>query len=928
MKINATLVNGLSIGFWNIDGLHYRIGNSRQSKLSESTVINKLTKYDLICLVETHCSPSDLVYLEGYSVVSNTRPKSKNAKKFTGGISILVKQEIRKGIKFIEATHSEYLWLKLDKAFFNLDEDIYVATVYISPSHSNFSNRQDDIFSLVKEDIAMYSRLGNCTVLGDFNGRTNTEPDFCADDNIDDLVDIPFHYVQDIALPRMNQDLSPVDSHGSKLLGLCKSTGLRIVNGRFLGDTSGCYTCYSYVGKPSAIDYALVSDNLMKSIKLFHVEDPNLYSIYCPLSLVLKTRSFKTNSPQELSPCGTTTKYVWSKGDDVKLQNSLRNSHITDKLNEFINRGVALNTESINSATTCLTNILSSAADHAGIKMRKPKHPARKSKKKVVKKKWFTNDCMILKSRLERLGKSLRQDPYNYTLVSEYRHLRKQYKKCIKTSRQKYVDNIWSNLESLQSRDPKAFWKLFDELKELDTVRKSNPISMDTWRSHFYALLNRHFKPNPNVETNIDNFLANNKNVFNSLNYKITQKEISESISDLKSKKAPGADGILNEMLKTAHPFITKQLELLFNAIFTSSVFPDIWRIQILNPLHKKGDIYQPENYRGIAIGSCLSKLFLSILHGRLVKFADTNKLIPIHQIGYRKGSRTTDHILTLKSIIDKFINQLPRRYLFACFVDFKSAFDTVWRKALFFKLLKYDIGGNFLSIIQNMYSDVQYRVKIDNLLSPPIESCVGVKQGCVLSPLLFNLYLSDFPQIFDDSCDPVSINQFKLNCLMFADDVVLLSETASGLQNCINQMSNYCSMWQLSVNISKTKVVIFNKGGHRISRFTFSLHDETIEIAQSYTYLGIVFASSGSFKQACNALTDKAKKAFFKLRMLNPHKNAILTIKLFQMLIMPIVTYGSEVWGPFMGKKISWIIQLEICLWLPSIWDHQYEIM
>ena len=125
--------------------------------------------------------------------------------------------------------------------------------------------------------------------------------------------------------------------------------------------------------------------------------------------------------------------------------------------------------------------------------------------------------------------------------------------------------------------------------------------------------------------------------------------------------------------------------------------------------------------------------------------------------------------------------------------------------------------------------------------------------------------------------------------------------------------------MWQLSVNISKTKVVIFNKGGHRIFRFTFSLHDETIETAQSYTYLGIVFASSGSFKQACNALTDKAKKAFFKLHMLNPHKNAILTIKLFQMLIMPIVTYGSEVWGPFMGKKLAESSNLKsVCYSLP----------
>ena len=76
-----------------------------------------------------------------------------------------------------------------------------------------------------------------------------------------------------------------------------------------------------------------------------------------------------------------------------------------------------------------------------------------------------------------------------------------------------------------------------------------------------------------------------------------------------------------------------------------------------------------------------------------------------------------------------------------------------------YFKLIKYDIGDNFLSIIQNMYSDAQYHVKINNLLSPPIESCVGEKQGCVSSLLLFNLYLSDFPKIFDDSCDPVSIN-------------------------------------------------------------------------------------------------------------------------------------------------------------------------
>ena len=95
----------------------------------------------------------------------------KKKKKIAGIISIPVKQEIWTGIEFIAATHSEYLWLKLDKAFFNLDEKIYVATVYVSPSHSNFFNRQDDIFSLVEEDIAIYSRLGNCIMLGDLNGQ-------------------------------------------------------------------------------------------------------------------------------------------------------------------------------------------------------------------------------------------------------------------------------------------------------------------------------------------------------------------------------------------------------------------------------------------------------------------------------------------------------------------------------------------------------------------------------------------------------------------------------------------------------------------------------------------------------------------------------------------------------------------------------------
>ena len=141
----------------------------------------------------------------------------------------------------------------------------------------------------------------------------------------------------------------------------------------------------------------------------------------------------------------------------------------------------------------------------------------------------------------------------------------------------------------------------------------------------------------------------------------------------------------------------------------------------------------------------------------------------------------------------------------------------------------------------------------------------VGVKQGCVLSPLLFNLYLSDLPAVFNDNdCSPVHVNSLSTNCLMFADDLVLLSETADGLQECINRLDAYCKKWSLNINLSKTKVIIFNKGGHKISKFKFHLHNNKIEIIQWYCYLGIIFSSCGTFTRAIKALHDKACKAFF----------------------------------------------------------------
>ena len=235
----------------------------------------------------------------------------------------------------------------------------------------------------------------------------------------------------------------------------------------------------------------------------------------------------------------------------------------------------------------------------------------------------------------------------------------------------------------------------------------------------------------------------------------------------------------------------------------------------MLTPIHERGNITPPSNYRGIAISSNMSKLFCSVLHNRLFTFSDAHNLLPDCQIGYRSKFRTTGHILTLKSVITylskkihKYIKKCTKKRLFCCFVDFKAAFDSISRMSLLYKLLKMDIGGNFLLVLRHMYESVTYAIKTRKGISDDFPSIRGVKQGCILSPLLFNLFVADLPDIFTENCDPVVIHDRPLSCLMFADDLVLLSETAHGLQNSLTNLGNYCDQWGLDVNLDKTKII------------------------------------------------------------------------------------------------------------------------
>ena len=165
-----------------------------------------------------------------------------------------------------------------------------------------------------------------------------------------------------------------------------------------------------------------------------------------------------------------------------------------------------------------------------------------------------------------------------------------------------------------------------------------------------------------------------------------------------------------------------------FNLILKSGKYPSIWRENFIKPLFKGGWANDPSCYRGIAIYSCLGIFFSRILFNRLDKFVEHNNIICSQQIGFRKAMRTSDHILTLKTLIDKYFRK--NKYICACFIDLKKAFDTINRKALLYKLQRYNIRGCFYNILENMYNNVTFSVNLSDGLTDTFKSSIGVKQG------------------------------------------------------------------------------------------------------------------------------------------------------------------------------------------------------
>ncbi|KAL4221122.1 hypothetical protein ACF0H5_019381 [Mactra antiquata] len=771
-----------------------------------------------------------------------------------------------------------------------MQHDIYLCGVYVWPDESPVYNIFNvDLFDVIMNDVSDFEDDGAIYLLGDWNSRVGEREDFILFDRSIDSIDYD-EYLPDVPLSRASCD-KHCNNFGVKLLDLCKSYCLRIFNGRLGHDFGrGSYTYVSPQGA-SVIDYVLSKECYFNLIKEFYVHDFNEWSDHAPISITLRCN--------HVLKCRVDKYYETIKWSD-RLKSDFRSGIIGQlpNFNHVINSICVNDRESINNAVRNFSNLVRDVADPLFKRCTYENKSVQFVDNKVNDKDWFDRECFHAKQRYLEAQRIFQRCKSEYSRI-ELCKIKNEYKMLIRNKRRDYEATQLKKMEKLRFSRPKEFWKHFKNKSK----KKSDvgDISLDEFFKHFSEVSNDVFKNN-NQEA--DNFASNHD--FNNfdinddslLNTPITISEITKVVKTLKRYKSCGIDLLINEYFIESMDILSAHLCDIFNAILNSGYFPDTWTEGVIVPLHKRGDKHNVKMYRGISLVSCLSKLFTTVLNNRIVDFCESNNTISDAQFGFRKNRSTVDASYILINLIQQYLNENKR--LYCVFVDLKMAYDCIDRNALWLKLYKSGIDGKILRIVKDMYEKIKSCVRCCNTYSEFFEYAVGLRQGEVLSPMLFSLFIEDLELFLSDHNSGISLDELVIILLLFADDMVIIGKSPEEINKSLQFLYDYCNTWSLEVNIQKTKGMVFRKRGGLRRNEIFVYNGAHVEIVNDFTYLGTVFNYTGNFSLNQQNLTGKAIKALnvlltkCKKYMSKPK----ILCQLLDSFVGSILAYSCEIWG------------------------------
>ena len=363
---------------------------------------------------------------------------------------------------------------------------------------------------------------------------------------------------------------------------------------------------------------------------------------------------------------------------------------------------------------------------------------------------------------------------------------------------------------------------------------------------------------------------------------------VSEVLSGLPRGKAPGPSGLINEILSVANVPCSNVLVLIFGFCFQNGIVPSNWCRAQICPIPKKGDLSLIDNYRPISLTESVRKAFelclLPFVNGAVEPLA-------LEQGGFRRQRGTLDQVVVLQEWIAQSVSRNLPRYM--AFLDIKAAYDQVDRSILWRKCLERGMPINLLKMLQALFDKNTSSVAVRGKSSREFRINSGLLQGSPLSPILYSAFINDFVGALDrESTGGVTLGGRRFNCLLYADDIVLLANDPMSLTKLLEAAEYHSVQNRYLFSIKKCRVVASIER-NRI----FRLNGEKLSFARSFVYLGLPFAHDGIiWIEHVHSMFDKARQAAGVLKDIGCNGLGFDTatcLVMYRTFIRPVFEYG-----------------------------------
>ena len=718
------------------------------------------------------------------------------------------------------------------------------------------------------------------------------------------------------------------DKRGNDLLDTLNLLNLSIFN-----DDSKT-RCDPVSGKEESLDIVVGNDQAHRIFKDFWV-DLDIGSDHFPVHTVLQFGSTRSAAPEYIRMIRNLNKRKWEK-----------------TLNKFPQLTPSQTPFELDANAELITNQIMTAF--------KESCPEKCVKKRA--KCEFTPEiraCVKEKRKLRRQKNTALQNDdlvLARQIMTRINQLGNDIKKLQKCEKDKELQKHCNRLNT--EKDPKKFFETFrivanpilnhepqtstmkPVIDELGNVATCSQEKADLFANRLKRI---HREPDykgfdGRWKQTVEAYLGENENIFttnmncqytdeeegdgsNLLN-RVTLEELQENLSKCKNKSATGEDEVSYRMIKQLPQGFKEKLCQIYSDSIRLGHFPTAWKSAIIKMIPKpQKDAKFAKKFRPISLLSCVGKVLERILAHRIAGHLEAEKLLSNTQSGFRKHRMTAEQLLRLSE--ESHVAFKNKKQIAALFLDAEAAFDRCWHNGIKYKLKKnFNLPDRITRLISSFLTGRSLRVNYEGCTSHIVHLLAGTPQGSPLSPLIYIMYVNDYPEAIQDSC---SLSQF-------ADDTALWTEAFTRgyairkLQKSLNTLEGWCRRWRVKINGEKSNLLFISRlREEEGENHALQLFDDIIRPVQSAKFLGIEIDSRMSFKKHFESIGNRSSKRLNVLKFLSRSGvEAPILMKLYQCYILSLFEYGCPSFVAAPKEQFSRLQRIQndairACLKLPS---------